>query len=60
MTKRNLASSLKSKTSRRSSNRRTSESLWAATTPEVKTPALKKDARADVCVVGGGIAGLTT
>lgn len=35
-------------------------SLWQETTPEKRLPALKQDAQADVCVVGGGMAGLTT
>lgn len=35
-------------------------SLWVATTPATEYPALPGDARADVVVVGGGIAGLTT
>lgn len=44
----------------RESNRRTNESLWAATVPDSKAQTLSKDAKADVCVVGAGIAGLTT
>jgi glycine/D-amino acid oxidase-like deaminating enzyme/nitrite reductase/ring-hydroxylating ferredoxin subunit len=35
-------------------------SLWRATTEELSASALKSDARADVCIVGAGIAGLTT
>jgi glycine/D-amino acid oxidase-like deaminating enzyme/nitrite reductase/ring-hydroxylating ferredoxin subunit len=41
------------------SNRRSNPSLWAATAPVLRLPALKKNANADVCVVGAGIAGLT-
>lgn len=40
-------------------NREATTSVWA----DVKTPAappIEKDAQADVCIVGGGIAGLTT
>jgi glycine/D-amino acid oxidase-like deaminating enzyme/nitrite reductase/ring-hydroxylating ferredoxin subunit len=35
-------------------------SLWRATAGELSASAMKSDARADVCIVGGGIAGLTT
>ena len=35
-------------------------SIWAATTKIPSRPALSKDARANVCVVGAGIAGMTT
>lgn len=35
-------------------------SLWRATTEEAQGSAIKSDARADVCIVGAGIAGLTT
>ncbi|HEX8747693.1 MAG TPA: FAD-dependent oxidoreductase [Pyrinomonadaceae bacterium] len=35
-------------------------SLWRATAKELSGSTLKSDARADVCVVGAGIAGLTT
>ncbi|MBD0370856.1 MAG: FAD-dependent oxidoreductase [Pyrinomonadaceae bacterium] len=35
-------------------------SLWRATAPEAQASAMKSDARADVCVVGAGMAGLTT
>jgi glycine/D-amino acid oxidase-like deaminating enzyme len=48
------------KTAHRKSNRRSNESLWAATAPALRAQALQKDAKADVCVVGAGIAGLTT
>src|SRR5690606_500224 len=37
-----------------------SVSLWEATTEPLRFPPLKGDSRADVCVVGGGIAGVTT
>src|SRR5438552_15682252 len=35
-------------------------SIWTATSEIRSRPALTKDATADVCVVGAGIAGLTT
>lgn len=35
-------------------------SLWRATVDEPSVAALKSDARANVCIVGAGIAGLTT
>lgn len=35
-------------------------SIWCATAAPVASPALEQNARADVCVVGAGIAGLTT
>lgn len=35
-------------------------SLWMATTDLLPCPELTEDARADVCIVGAGIAGLTT
>ena len=60
MTEKNSKPSPKAKTAGRTSNRRTNESLWAATTPELKAQTLKRNAKADVCVVGAGIAGLTT
>ena len=38
-----------------------SPSLWAATAPPApETPPLKADARADICVIGAGYAGLST
>ena len=42
-----------------SSNRYSNTSVWAATTPEMKLPALEKNVSADVCIAGAGIAGLT-
>ena len=36
------------------------ESIWMATVETPAFPALSKDTRADVCVIGAGIAGLTT
>ena len=36
------------------------ESVWAATTKRPEYPSLKRDVRADVCIVGAGIAGLST
>jgi glycine/D-amino acid oxidase-like deaminating enzyme/nitrite reductase/ring-hydroxylating ferredoxin subunit len=50
----------KRKTAREKTMRFTNESVWAATAPAFAAPALKKDATADVCIVGAGIAGLTT
>lgn len=35
-------------------------SLWRATVDEPSASALKEDVRADVCIIGAGIAGLTT
>jgi glycine/D-amino acid oxidase-like deaminating enzyme len=35
-------------------------SIWCATAAPFASPALEQNARADVCVVGAGIAGLTT
>jgi glycine/D-amino acid oxidase-like deaminating enzyme/nitrite reductase/ring-hydroxylating ferredoxin subunit len=40
-------------------NGRTS-SVWMATSPMLEDPPLTSDAHADVCIVGAGIAGLTT
>lgn len=37
-----------------------SQSVWKATAPLRQFPALSGEARADVCVVGAGIAGMTT
>ena len=42
------------------SERLSSLSIWSATAPISSAPALNKNVRADVCVVGAGIAGLTT
>ena len=49
----------KPKLARDKSNRHSNSSLWAATAPSLRLQALKKNAKADVCVVGAGIAGLT-
>ncbi|HMG75861.1 MAG TPA: FAD-dependent oxidoreductase [Pyrinomonadaceae bacterium] len=38
----------------------TTVSVWMATAATPARPALKKDARANVCIVGAGIAGMTT
>lgn len=38
----------------------TTEPLWTKTAPMPRRPALGQDTHADVCVVGAGIAGLTT
>jgi len=43
-----------------SSSQRTNLSVWSATAPVTRTPSLNNNVRADVCVVGAGIAGLTT
>ncbi len=37
-----------------------SRSVWMDTAPQAAPPGLTDDARADVCVVGAGIAGMTT
>ena len=42
-----------------SDNGRTT-SVWMTTAAMPQEPALEADARADVCIVGAGIAGLTT
>jgi glycine/D-amino acid oxidase-like deaminating enzyme/nitrite reductase/ring-hydroxylating ferredoxin subunit len=43
------------------SNRRSNQSVWSATAPDAPAfPPLQSDALADVCIVGAGIAGLTT
>jgi glycine/D-amino acid oxidase-like deaminating enzyme/nitrite reductase/ring-hydroxylating ferredoxin subunit len=60
MVRPNRKSSEKSKLPNDKSDRRSNSSLWAATTPVLRLPALKKSAKTDVCVVGAGIAGLTT
>jgi len=46
--------------SRKKSTKFSNQSIWAATEPALKLPALSKNAKADVCIVGAGIAGLTT
>ena len=38
----------------------TGESLWIATSELPNFPKLERDITADVCIVGAGIAGLTT
>src|SRR5438445_3680998 len=38
----------------------TTVSVWMATAEISSRPALKEDARANVCIVGAGIAGMTT
>jgi heterodisulfide reductase subunit A-like polyferredoxin len=53
-------SSVKQKRARREPIKFSNRSIWAATEPELKFPALSKNAKADVCIVGAGIAGLTT
>ena len=53
-------SSAKQKRARQESTKFSNRSIWAATEPELKFPALSKNAKADVCIVGAGIAGLTT
>lgn len=42
------------------SGRMSSSSIWSATAPILRAPSLDKNIRADVCVVGAGIAGMTT
>jgi glycine/D-amino acid oxidase-like deaminating enzyme/predicted kinase len=44
----------------RSSVATRTRSIWRATAPTLDSAALEQNARADVCVVGAGIAGLTT
>ncbi|MDP9339216.1 MAG: FAD-dependent oxidoreductase [Acidobacteriota bacterium] len=53
-------SSARKKNAREKSTRFTNKSVWAATAPALTSQALKKNAKAEVCVVGAGIAGLTT
>ncbi len=60
MARSGFAESNKRKTSRRKSNRFTNTSIWSATAPALRLPSLRGNAKADVCVVGAGIAGLTT
>ena len=45
---------------RSSSSQRTNLSVWSATAPVTHTPSLNNNVRADVCIVGAGIAGMTT
>jgi glycine/D-amino acid oxidase-like deaminating enzyme/nitrite reductase/ring-hydroxylating ferredoxin subunit len=42
------------------SSQRTNLSVWSATAPGTNMPSLSNNVRADVCVVGAGIAGMTT
>jgi glycine/D-amino acid oxidase-like deaminating enzyme/nitrite reductase/ring-hydroxylating ferredoxin subunit len=56
----NRKSTLRSPSSRKSSNRRSNISIWRATAAAPAAPTLGKNVRADVCIVGAGIAGLTT
>jgi glycine/D-amino acid oxidase-like deaminating enzyme len=37
-----------------------SQSIWMATAPKLEAPRLQKDETADVVIIGGGIAGLST
>src|ERR1700693_5096895 len=53
-------SSATKRLSRQKSTKFSNRSIWAATEPALKFPALKKNAKTDVCIVGAGIAGLTT
>jgi NADPH-dependent 2,4-dienoyl-CoA reductase/sulfur reductase-like enzyme len=48
------------KHSRKKSTKCSNQSIWAATEPALKFPVMSKNAKADVCIVGAGIAGLTT
>jgi glycine/D-amino acid oxidase-like deaminating enzyme len=48
------------KKSRKKSTKLSNFSIWSATEPALKFPALTKNAKADICIVGAGIAGLTT
>src|SRR2546423_1723035 len=42
-----------------SPGQRTNLSVWSATAPVTPSPSLSHNVRADVCVVGAGIAGMT-
>jgi glycine/D-amino acid oxidase-like deaminating enzyme/nitrite reductase/ring-hydroxylating ferredoxin subunit len=53
-------SSAKTKALRKKATKFSNFSIWSATEPARKFPALSKNAKADVCIVGAGIAGLTT
>ena len=44
----------------REKSKRSNNSVWSATAPKMRSQSLKTNAKADVCVVGAGIAGLTT
>jgi ribulose 1,5-bisphosphate synthetase/thiazole synthase len=61
--KRSSSSKQKSSTKKQSHKKSTklsNFSIWSATEPALKFPALTKNAKADICIVGAGIAGLTT
>src|SRR6202035_3303906 len=58
--KRSKQKSSTKKQSRKKSTKFSNFSIWSATEPALKFPALTKSAKADVCIVGAGIAGLTT
>ena len=61
MTKKTLSLPSKNKTAtKRLSSRRSTASVWVATSSIIRSSALDKNTRSDVCVVGAGIAGMTT
>jgi glycine/D-amino acid oxidase-like deaminating enzyme/nitrite reductase/ring-hydroxylating ferredoxin subunit len=61
MTKKTSNLPSKNKTAaKRLSSRRSTTSVWVATSSIIRSSALDKNTRADVCVVGAGIAGMTS
>jgi glycine/D-amino acid oxidase-like deaminating enzyme/nitrite reductase/ring-hydroxylating ferredoxin subunit len=61
MARKPAATSRKSKTASASRTSRVStSSIWSATSPAIRASSLASSIRADVCVVGAGIAGMTT
>src|SRR5450631_1204229 len=61
MTKKTSSLPSKNKTARkRLSSRRSTPSVWVATASIIRSSTLDKNTNVDVCVVGAGIAGMTT
>jgi glycine/D-amino acid oxidase-like deaminating enzyme len=61
MTKKTSSLPSKNKTARkRLSSRRSTPSVWVATASIIRSSTLDKNTNADVCVVGAGIAGMTS
>jgi glycine/D-amino acid oxidase-like deaminating enzyme/nitrite reductase/ring-hydroxylating ferredoxin subunit len=61
MPRKSSARSPESKTAPTSRSREVSTtSIWSATSSAIRASSLSRSIRADVCVVGGGIAGMTT